>query len=353
MKVMLCPRCSLAQLSVVVDPEVLYNRYLYVTSPSQTMRQHFQSLIADIESENAGKVILEIGANDGRLLSSFKDRGYSVTGIDPAANLVEIANDNGIPMVLGFFGTESAKALPMFDVVIARHVFCHVDDWKDFVHGLEAVTHKDSIICLETPYVGDMLDNNEFDTIYHEHLSYLSIESIHMLLKDTSLFLYKIVKYPIHGGAVMLMLRNRSCGLEPDKSVTGFVEMVGIDRWREFADNCRDQINRLRSTVGAAVAQKKRVAALGASAKSTVWINACGFTRNEIEFIADNTPQKQLTFSPGSGIPIVDEGAIIRELPSYVVMFCWNYKQEVLEKFSRERSQGVKFIVPVRTIEVV
>lgn len=353
LKVLVCPQCSLGQLSVNVRPDILYGHYSYVTSPSDMMRSHFNRLISDIASETNGKSVLEIGSNDGKLLSLMQDRGYTVSGIDPAENLVKIANQNGVPTRLGFFDEDSSRFIPKCDIVIARHVFCHVDDWHNFIISLEIVTGPKSLVCIEVPYVGDMLKNCEFDTIYHEHLSYLSIKAMQALLGDSGLQLHRIIRYPIHGGAMLLMLRSKEFEKPQDSSVTEFKENITLDDWRDFSEEANNQIQRLKATVRTFVAQGNSVAGLGASAKSTVWVNACGFTRKDIRFIADNTPQKQWTFSPGSDIPITDEGAILRELPDYVVMWAWNYKSEILEKFALARSKGVKFIVPIPKIEVV
>lgn len=353
LKVLLCPNCSLAQLSVTVRPDILYSHYSYVTSPSETMLDHFNKLITDVESETKGKSVVEIGSNDGRLLKVMQDKGYSVFGVDPAENLAKIARENGVLTKIGFFGQHLAEEIPKCDIVIARHVFCHVDDWKDFVRGLELISLPNTVICIEVPYVGDMLKNCEFDTIYHEHLSYLSIRSINALLEDSNLRLHRIIRYPIHGGALLLMLTTREFHHLPHTSVHEFRENIGTFEWADFSEEAQCQIDRLKAAVKTLISQKKRVAALGASAKSTVWINACGFTRKEINFIADNTHQKQWTFSPGSDIPIVDEGAILRDLPDYVVVFCWNYREEILRKFKWARSKGVKFIFPVPKIETV
>lgn len=353
LKVMLCPECSLAQLSVVVNPGILYSRYSYVTSPSDTMRQHFERIIKDISRATDGKSVVEIGSNDGKLLQIMQERGYSVLGVDPAENLSEQARANGVPTQTGFFGHDLAKVIPQADIIIARHVFCHLNDWHDFVRGLEDITFTSSIVCIEVPYVGDMLKNCEFDTIYHEHLSYLSIKSVQSLLHGSTLRLHGIIRYPIHGGAIMLLLRRTDANIEPHSSVADFKENITLEDWKAFAVEARAQIDRLRATVRTLRTQGKRVAGLGASAKSTVWVNACGFTRKDISFISDNTPQKQWTFSPGSDIPITDEGAILRDLPDYVVMWAWNYRAEILEKFALARSKGVKFIIPVPKIEVV
>lgn len=353
LKVMFCPNCTLAQLSVTVRPEILYRCYSYVTSPSAMMKEHFSQLIKDIGSESTGRSVLEIGSNDGKLLAEMKSKGYEVLGVDPAENLAEVARKSGVPTQTGFFGEDLARVLPQSDVVIARHVFCHVDGWQDFIKGLEAVMPADGIACLEVPYVGDLLQKCEFDTIYHEHLSYLSIRAVQALLDQSRLHLHRIIRYPIHGGALLLVLRKNECQLALHPSVSEFKEDITISDWRLFNAEAKNQIGRLRATVESLLAQGKRVAGLGASAKSTVWINACGFTRKHIGFISDTTMQKQWTMTPGTDIPITDEGAILRELPDYVVMWAWNYREEVLKKFSLARSKGVKFIVPVPKVEIV
>lgn len=349
LKVLYCPRCSLAQLSVVVDPLILYSHYSYVTSPSQMMREHFKNLITDIAKETKGMRVLEIGSNDGRMLKMMKEGGgYEVCGVDPATNLAVIAESQGVPTRVGFFGSDLAMNLGQYDIVIARHVFCHVDDWRDFVRGLELVSHLETLVCIEVPYAGDTIANCEFDTIYHEHLSYLTLNAVRALLEDTDLRLYKTIRYNIHGGAILLMLRHK------DKCViTVPVDDITSQHWQTFAKNAYDQIGNLRSAITNLRLEKKRVAALGASAKSTVWISACGFNLQDISFIADNTPQKQWTFSPGTDIPVVDEGAILRDLPDYLIIFCWNYLAECLEKFAAVRAKGVKFIVPVPMVKVI
>jgi SAM-dependent methyltransferase len=354
LKVLYCPRCSLAQLSVVVDPSILYRHYSYVTSPSAMMEKHFKALLTDIANESLhGRSILEIGSNDGRLLAMMREYDYTVQGVDPADNLAGAARLAGIPTETGFFGEDLARIFPKYDIVIARHVFCHVDDWQDFVAGLEAVSHKDTLICIEVPYAGNTLKSCEFDQVCHEHLSFLSVKAMKALLDGTSLHIHAIKRYSIHGGAILLMLRHNDYS-NPINSPTNFYdENITAGDWREFSREANAQIIRLKSTVNILRSEGKRIAGLGASAKSTVWINACGFTRKDIAFIADTTPQKQFTYSPGADIPIVDEGAILRELPDYVVMFAWNYRAEILEKFALARSKGVKFIVPIPTIEIV
>jgi SAM-dependent methyltransferase len=229
LKVLLCPKCSLGQLSVVVDPTVLYANYSYVTSPSLTMQDHFNRLLTDISAETNAQTVLEIGSNDGRLLKTMQDLGYSVLGVDPAENLAEIASANDVPTETGFFGEALTRYLAQYDIVIARHVFCHVDDWHDFVRGLEAVSHKDTLICIEVPYAGDMLKNCEFDTVYHEHTSYLTLKAVTALLKPTTLQLYRVIRYPIHGGAILLMLRRKDSDRQPSSQTLLNEENITVE----------------------------------------------------------------------------------------------------------------------------
>lgn len=353
LKVMYCPRCSLAQLSVVVDPSILYRHYCYVTSPSNMMQDHFLKIIGDIRDETDCTKVLEIGSNDGRLLSLMQSQGFDVTGVDPAENLVSIAQGQGVNTVLGLFSEYLAKdILGQYDIVIARHVFCHVDDWQDFVKGLEVVSHKDTLICIEVPYARDTLDKGEFDQIYHEHLSFMSLRAMQSLLEPTKLFIHKVDHYSIHGGALMIMIRHKDFTGDRRGNVL-VTDSIPATEWIDLSRKSRDQINRLKGTVGDLVDSGKRVAGLGASAKSTVWISACGFSRKQISFIADSTPQKQYTFSPGTDIPVVDEGAILRELPDYMIVFCWNYLSEVIDKNKLYLEKGGKFIVPVPSIQII
>jgi novobiocin biosynthesis protein NovU/D-mycarose 3-C-methyltransferase len=256
-----------------------------------------------------------------------------------------------VPTTTGFFDEDIARRLPQFDIIIARHVFCHVDDWHDFIRGLEALCHKETLIFIEVPYVGDTLRKCEFDQVYHEHLSFLSIRSMEALLKGTALKIHRFKQYSIHGGAIGIMLRTTG-STAPIMGST-WTDNFTVEDWKVFAVTSKEQIWKLTATVRSLTAQGKRVAGLGASAKSTVWISACGFTRKDIAFIADNTPQKQSAFSPGTDIPIVDEGAIMRELPDYVVLFAWNYLSEILEKFKPYLKNGGRMIVPVPKLRII
>jgi SAM-dependent methyltransferase len=357
LKVLFCPRCSLAQLSVVVKPEILYRNYLYVTSPSATMREHLENIAQGMALEAGSKRLLEIGSNDGAFLDYLQTRGWQVMGVDPANNLCAKAKEKGIDMVCDFFGADSGARLSGFKpgIVLARHVFCHIDDWRDFIRGLELVSTDETLVCIEVPYVADLLSKGEFDTIYHEHTSYLTIKALSALLAESRFRLQHIMHVTIHGGALFIMLRVKGHEAPPDKSVSQFLnsEECGEDAWEKFQKAAWAKIRELRNFVRTFRDSGKRVVGYGASAKSTVWINACGFTRKDIEAVYDGTAEKQFRFIPGTDIPIVHEGAFYADGADYAVMFCWNFCDEVIQKQRKWLQGGGQFIVPHPEIRLV
>lgn len=356
-----CVTCGQAQLSVVVNPLQLYGRYSYVTSGSDTMRRHFSRLLNDLASENVENSVVEIGSNDGRLLHFFRANGYAGLGIDPAANLAALAAARGVETINDFFSVVSAgeakQRVPEPGVILARHCFAHMDDWRGFFAAAEVLAGKETLVCLEVPYVKDLLDRVELDSIYHEHLSYVSVKPLVRLLNQTPFQLHRVIRYGIHGGALLLMLRRRDAGHEPHLSAEEFVadEVMGDrpDMWEQFGIEAREKILRLGATVRQKVSEGKIVSAFGASAKASVLINACGFTRKEIAFVTDNSPLKPGCLVPGTDIPIIEEGQMLSEHPDYAVLTAWNYREEIMAKQEKWRQRGGRFIVPGRTLEIV
>ncbi len=353
-----CPRCSLAQLSVVVKPEILYANYPYVTGNSPMMIAHFEALARDLIAEQEMGSVVEIGSNNGLLLSFLAQMGFATLGIEPAINLAKQAGGRGVPTITDFFCARSANHAvnigPLPDFILARHVFAHVDNWQEFIANLGILSHPKTIIGIEVPYLPDQITNVSFDQIYAEHLSYVTIKAVKSLLEGSPFHIHRVIKYPVHGGSILIMLRHNESGIGPHASVEEFLskENITLDIWRTFACEAHAQIHKLGGLVRSLVADGKRVCGYGASAKSTVWVNACGFTRKEVCFITDTTPAKQYTTSPGTNIPVVDDGALLRELPDYAVIFAWNFLDDVLAKENLAREKGVKFIVPVPTIRI-
>ena len=350
LRVLFCPQCTLAQLGETVDPVVLYKDYAYVTSKSETMMRHFDRLTKDITSENGAGSLLEVGANDGRFLNYAASRNFKpCVGIDPAENLngtIELGKN--VVLFTSFF--KSGKILgEKYDTILARHCFCH-QEWLPFLTAVEECSHKNTLVAIEVPYAPDLLARAEFDSIYHEHTSYLTLKSVVAALKGFPFHLHGVLKYGIHGGAVLVMLRHNDSGITPHLSADEMLaeEQVSEGTWNLFSTLARQKIELLKGVVADYRAQGKIVSIFGASAKSSVMISACGFTRNDIAFITDNSPLKPGRLAPGTDIPVIEEGEMLSQHPDYAICGAWNYRTEVLAKMEKWRSRGGKFIFPTR-----
>jgi novobiocin biosynthesis protein NovU/D-mycarose 3-C-methyltransferase len=353
LKVMFCRACTLAQLSVVVKPGILYSHYSYVTSKSEMMRSHFEDILDDIlgECHQTPKTLLEIGSNDGTFLKfAQKEFKGGVYGVEPAQNLVDRARGNGIetinrPFDYKFAIEWSSDTPCKSDVIVARHVFCHVDDWRGFILGLETISHKDTLVFIEVPHVLDMFKNNSFDQVYHEHLSYMSTTAMQHLLKGTKLHIQRSIHYPIHGGAVGIMLRQGKSPTEQIKSESDL-----YDKWIDLDRAVRQNTDLLLEIILDNRRAGKVTCGFGASAKATVWISACGFTSKDIAFVCDSTPEKQDCLIPGTDIPIVPEKCLGRA--DFAILWCWNFEAEVIAKNKAFTDNGGKWIVPCPKVEV-
>lgn len=354
-RVMFCQKCGLAQLGETVDPVRLYANYLYTTSNSETMRRHFDRLTKDLISEGGNESLLEIGANDGAYLDFAANRGFAVLGVDPASNLTIRSQRL---MVTGFFGPD--LVLPILahmdrpTIILARHCFCH-QEWRPFMEAVTAVSSPKTLVAIEVPYAADLLRRNEWDSIYSEHTSYMSLQAMNALLSETAWHIHAVVRYGIHGGALLIMLRRNDCRIEKHLSADEFLseERITEDDWRSLALNKQRQVEDLSRLVKDLRLKGNTISAFGASAKCSVLLNACGFTKDDISFVTDNSPLKPGRLIPGTEIPIIDESEMLGHHPDYSILCAWNYKAEILEKNRRWRERGGKFIVPGQIMEIV
>lgn len=357
LRVLFCQKCTLAQLGETVNPEVLYRTYSYVTSRSQTMHRHFDRLCKDIISENGKGSIVEIGSNDGHFLTHGLTYKLSpALGIDPAENLSGGAI--GIHQLVKFFdkttALEAREMMPHPAHIVARHCFCH-QEWKPFMAAIDLLAGKNTLISIEVPWAVDLLERTEFDSIYQEHTSYLTLASVVALLKGTHFHIHAVIRYGIHGGCVLIMLRHNESGVIPHLSSDEMLsaERVTVYSWKDFGYRARMKIENLQKLVEDLRSKGKIVCAFGASAKASVLINACGFTRDDIAFVTDNSPRKPGRLIPGTDIPVIEEDQMLSEHPDYAIMTAWNYEAEILAKCDKWRARGGKFIVPDREVRIV
>ena len=360
LRVVLCPDCSLVQLADTVDPRLLYSHYAYITSTSETMDKHLDDLMTHLLSTarlGTSPKVLEIASNTGLFLRKFKESGCQVLGIEPAENIADVAIAKGIPTRKEFFNSVTAEKLKaewgVADLILGRHVFAHIDDLKDLVAGLEAVSHQETLIAFEVPYAVDFCERTEYDTIYHEHLSYITVAAIEALVKDTAFVVSRVDHYPIHGGSILFHLRHRSSQSQPHASVARALrneeqmKLADPATWAKFAQ----RVNHIRVELPAMLrklkAQGKRIIGYGASAKGNTLLNTCGLTHNDLDYIIDNTPFKQGKIAPGSCIPVRPPEMLLQDQPDYSLLLAWNFAPEIIRRETEYQQRGGRFILPI------
>ena len=366
LRVVLCRDCSLVQLADTVDPKVLYSRYAYVTSTSRTMDEHLSQQSAHLLQVGGfgGKPrVMEIASNTGVFLRKFKDRGCDVLGVEPAENICDVAVKSGIPTRKEFFNAATARKLKQewgaADLILGRHVFAHIDDLRDLIAGLEAMSHPETLIAFEVPYLVDFFEHTEYDTIYHEHLSYISVRSLEALLRDSPLTLSRVDHYPIHGGSILFHLRHRASKVPAHASVAEALEkerrmkLSEPATWEAFARRVRHIQTALPALIRKLKAEGKRIIGYGASAKGNTLLNTCGLTTKELDYVIDNTPFKQNKVAPGSWLPIRPPETLLQDQPDYALILAWNFAPEIIAREKEFQRKGGRFIVPIPDPKVV
>lgn len=360
-----CGHCTLVQITETVPPEELFGHYLYFSSYSDTMVQHARDLAARlIESRglNAGSLVVELGSNDGYLLQHFMARAIPVLGIEPARNVARVASERGIPTLPRFFGEQLAQDFKTqgrsADVIIANNVLAHVADLNGVVRGVGALLKDHGVAVIEVPYVKDMLDRYEFDTIYHEHLCYFSLTALQRLFERHGLVVADVERISIHGGSLRLFVTPKGSAGASDAVERLLQEerAWGVGRLESYADlgvRAGRVRQMLRSLLESLKGEGMRLAAYGAAAKGTVLLNYCGIDSGLLDFVVDRSPHKQGRYVPGVRIPIYAPARLLEEMPTYTLLLAWNVADEILEQQAEYRRRGGHFIVPIPHVAVV
>jgi len=354
-----CENCDLVQLSETVAPEKMFSEYAYFSSYSDSFLEHARLMAeSHVERFNLGRDshVLEVASNDGYLLQYFKRRGIGVLGIDPARNIAEEANRRGIPTLCQFFGEAIAPDLVrehgQADLIIGNNVLAHVPGVDGFLRATAACLRADGAAVFEFPYLRELLDKTEFDTIYHEHVFYYSLSAIKNLAHRIGLELWDVAPQQVHGGSLRVFLQHP--GARPiDSRVDRMISeeekagLTGFARYASFGQQVCALKDQLLSMLKDLKRAGKRIAAYGAPAKGNTLLNYCGIGRDLLEFTVDRSPHKQGMFLPGSHLPILPPGELLARKPNYALILPWNIADEIIRQQSEYLLAGGRFITPI------
>lgn len=347
--------------------EIFSGDYVYFSSYSAQWLEHaraYTEMAIGRFALNASHHVMEIASNDGYLLQYFKEKNIPHTGVEPSGSVAKAAREKGIHTLEEFFGQEFAEAYvqnqPQPNLVIGNNVYAHVPDINDFTSGLKIILHPQGTITLEFPHVYQMVMQNQFDTIYHEHFWYFSLYSVQQVMQQHGLRIYDVEELPTHGGSLRLYIchsENTALPQQPGVEQVLRKELTAGINTLEFYQQLQQKANEVKNNFLLCLLEEKqkgkRIAAYGAAAKGNTLINYCGIKHDLIDFVVDRSPHKQGLYLPGSHIPVVDEQKIHDEKPDYIIILPWNIKDEIMRQLQYIRSWGGKFIVPVPHLEIV
>jgi hypothetical protein len=365
--VRLCADCYLVQLPSVAKPEEIFSDYAYFSSYSDSWLDHARSYVQSAISRfslNAGSRVVELASNDGYLLQYFVAQGIPVLGIEPAQNVAEVAISKKIPTRVRFFGERTARELVgegiKADLIIGNNVLAHVPGLNDFVHGIKILLGDRGVTTLEFPHLMRLMEENQFDTIYHEHYSYFSLLAVEQVFRRHRLAMFDVDELPTHGGSLRVYVCHDEDASKPREArVAGLLErerkagLTDLRCYASFGERVKKFKRNLLNFLTAAKDDGKSIVAYGAAAKGNTLLNYCGIRDDFIDYVVDRSPHKQGHFLPGTRIAIYDPSKIKETNPDYVLILPWNLKDEIMEQMSYIRDWGGRFVVPIPEVKVL
>jgi C-methyltransferase C-terminal domain/Putative zinc binding domain/Methyltransferase domain len=367
LKVFVCDQCFLVQIDEYKKSDAIFNsEYVYFSSYSSSWLTHAKQYVEMMTRRfdlNKDVLVIEIASNDGYLLQYFLEKNIPVLGIEPAENTANAARQKGIETITEFFGTILAEKLVAkgikADLLLGNNVLAHVPNIVDFVTGMKTLLREEGIITMEFPHLMQLVDNNQFDTIYHEHFSYLSFHTVSMIFSSVGLELFDVDEIPTHGGSLRIFAKHAGnkkipvaatvaslLGKEKDRDLTN------LNYYRHFGEKALEIKIEFLDFLIAARKEGKKVAAYGAAAKGNTFLNYCGVKNDLIQFVADANPAKQNKFLPGSHIKAVHKDLFREIKPDYIVIFPWNIKEEIMAELGYIREWNGKFVTAIPKLEV-
>jgi len=362
-----CDQCFLVQLDEYVSPAEIFNDYAYFSSFSDTMLAHAKAYCAAMKDRfNLGPTSLavELASNDGYLLQYFQKLGVPVLGVEPATNVAQAAIAKGVPTISEFFGVALAnkllKSREQADLMVANNVLAHVPDINDFVGGVRVLLKPTGIVTMEFPHVMSLIDQNLFDTIYHEHFSYLGFLTVQKIFAAQGLTVFDVEEVDTHGGSLRIYARQQANSAVPvSQRVHDFAQRErarGFDTlapYLAFAPKVHDTKRKLLSFLIDAKSRGKSVAGYGAPGKGNTLLNYCGIRTDFLDYTVDRNPKKKGNYLPGTRIPIRDPEVIRQTKPDYLLILPWNLKDEIIRQNHFIREWGGQFVVPIPEVMVI
>jgi SAM-dependent methyltransferase len=364
--VYVCEECFLVQLEEFVSPKEIFTEYAYFSSYSDAWLSHARSYV-NAMTERFGlsvkSFVVELGSNDGYLLQYFIEKGIPVLGIDPAANVAKAAVAKGVPTWVKFFSVQTAEDLAgkgrLADLIIANNVLAQVPDLNDFVRGMEILLKPEGVVTVEFPHLMRLIEENQFDTIYHEHFSYFSFRTAERIFAAHGLTLFDVDELPTHGGSLRIYARHTEDRSKPVNDAVPRLEerevkfgLDDLDRYTSFGEKVKETKWKLLEFLIQAKREGKKIAGYGAPGKGNTLLNYCGIRTDFLDFTVDRNPYKQGKFLPGTLIPIFPPEKIQEERPDYVLILPWNFREEIMRQLHDIRDWGGKFIVPIPEVRV-